>query len=142
MYGIKENIIELKDVIVDKLENMSIVNNMVKVFILDSTSNKCMLNEHSLTFKKISSGNIIISSDIWCEKTIYNNIKIYDCVSIRINSDFISMISEFSKELKLTLLDKFYKIFSKVYFAETFDIPTAGRPGDCLFRKFFFAGGG
>jgi hypothetical protein len=37
-------------------------------------------------------------------------------------------------------LDTF--LFSKVYFVVTFDIPTAGRPGDCLFRKFFFGGGG
>jgi hypothetical protein len=37
-------------------------------------------------------------------------------------------------------LDTF--LFSKVYFVVTFDIPTAGRPGDCLFRKFFFGGDG
>jgi hypothetical protein len=33
-------------------------------------------------------------------------------------------------------------LFSKVYLPETLELPMAGRPGDYLFRKFFFAGGG
>ncbi len=113
MASVKENIIELKDVIIDKLENMSIVNNMVNVFLLSSKIDKKILNEHTLTFKKTLNGNIIISSDVGCEKTIFNNIKIYDCVSLRINSEFINMLSEFSRELKIGYVDRFYKFISK-----------------------------
>ena len=116
MTSVKENIIELKDVIIDKLENMSIVNNMVNVFLLSSKIDKKILNEHTLTFKKTLNGNIIMSNDVGCEKTIFNNIKIYDCVSLRINSEFISMISEFSKELKIGYIDRFYKFISKLFF--------------------------
>ena len=56
MTSVKENIIELKDVIIDKLENMSIVNNMVNVFLLSSKIDKKILNEHTLTFKKTLNG--------------------------------------------------------------------------------------
>lgn len=115
--SIKENIIELKKVVIDRLENISIINNMVNVLLID-TSNKDFLNEHKITFKSTNKGNVIISDDIGFERTIYNNIKVYDCVSLRINIEFISLISDFSKKVKLCFLDNFKINFFKKLFSK------------------------
>ncbi len=116
MINIKENTIELRDIILNKLENMSIINNMVNVTILNTIVEKSIFDEHILSLKKTNNGNIIISDDIGYEKTIFNNMKIYDCISLRINTEFMNILSDFSIELKQSLSDRIFYFFSKVFY--------------------------
>lgn len=113
---------KIKDDLINKIKNRSIINQLVTTIIVDNNVNNITsfkikkingittiiksvdskkLIPHNIIVKETKSGNIIISDEVGCEQTILNNKKIYDCISLRINREFVSLIETF-KNLEVT----------------------------------------